>query len=355
MPFGTLMVGDLIRSSNQNILDFGQGDLYDYLTKVLLPTYEQQLAEELDLFSAPTTERIFGYGGASGVQMVETDESGRADVSKPTFGSNIGIPMRLYQTGVQWTRKWLENHTPEDMMGVVQDVLLADTQNLHKAIRRAFFLSSNYTFVDHLVDGYQLSVKRLANNDSFSYPPDPYGNAVAGSHNHYIARVSTLAATDVDAVINTVAEHYAHGQVRLYIPYGLDSTIRGFNSAGQFIGVTPTTQITADTVTYGQGSLDTGQLNNRLIGYWGNQAAQVWVKPWIPANYMLAFMTNYGDKVLRRRTRNDGGGNLRIVVESSVDPLQTKAWEREIGFAVRDRLASAVLYTGGTSFTDPVI
>jgi hypothetical protein len=66
-------------------------------------------------------------------------------------------------------------------------------------------------------------------------------------------------------------------------------------------------------------------------------------------------MTNYGNKVLCKRTRNDGGGNLRIVVESSTDPLQTKAWEREVGFAVCDRLGAAALYTGGTSWVDPVI
>jgi hypothetical protein len=355
MAFGTLMVGDLIRSSNQNILNFGQGDLYDYLTKILLPTYEQQLSDELDLFSMPTTERIMGYGGSSGMQMVETDESGRADVSKPVPGGNIGIPLRLYQVGVQWTRKWLENHTPEDMMGVVTDVILTDTQNLHKAVRNAFFLSTNYSWTDHLIDNYSLSVKRLANNDGFAYPPDPYGNAIAGSHNHYLARVSTLAASDVDAVVNTVAEHYIRGQVRLYIPFGLDATIRGFNAAGQFIAEVPTTQRTADTVTIGTGSLDTSQINNRRIGYWGNQGAEVWVKPWVPANYMLAFMTNYGNKVLCKRVRNDGGGNLRIVVESSTDPLQTKAWEREVGFGVCDRLGAAALYTGGTSWVDPVI
>jgi hypothetical protein len=307
MAYGTLMVGDLIRSSNQNILNFGQGDLYDYLTKILLPTYEQQLNEELDLFSAPTTERIMGYGGSSGMQMVETDESGRADVSKPVPGGNIGVPLRLYQIGV------------------------------------------------HLIDNYSLSVKRLANNDGFAYPPDPYGNAIAGTHNHYLARVSTLAASDIDAVINTVAEHYIRGQVRLYIPFGLDATIRAFNAAGQFIAVQPTTTRIADTVTIGTGELDTAQINNRRIGYWGNQGAEVWVKPWVPASYMLAFMTNYGNKVLCKRTRNDGGGNLRIVVESSTDPLQTKAWEREVGFAVCDRLASAALYVGGTSWVDPVI
>jgi hypothetical protein len=32
MPFGTLAVSDLVRSSNQNILDFGEQRLFDYIT-----------------------------------------------------------------------------------------------------------------------------------------------------------------------------------------------------------------------------------------------------------------------------------------------------------------------------------
>jgi hypothetical protein len=356
MAFGTLAVPDLIRTANANILDFGERRLYEYIGR-LVAAHNQITRDLLGTFVTYTTERIMGYGGSSGVQMVETNEWGRADVSKPTTGGNIGLPLRLYQTDVQWTKKWLQNHEPIELVAVMQDVLLVDTQNTQKALKTAIFGSSNYAFVDHLVDRYSLSVKALANADSFNLPPDPYGNTFNGAtHTHYLARAGgALAAADVDALIATVTEHFNRGRPVVYIPSGLEATVRGFNATGQFLALQPvTTNLGANAAIAVGSNLETAMTNNRRIGYWGNQAAEVWVKPWMPANYLLCMMQDAGTDVLGFRERQGGQGDLVLAVEDENYPLRARAWEREFGLAVVDRVSAAVSYAGGTSYVDPV-
>jgi hypothetical protein len=74
----------------------------------------------------------------------------------------------------------------------------------------------------------------------------------------------------------------------------------------------------------------------------------VWVKPWIPANYMLAIMVNNGTKLLGYRERGEGG--LHLAVEDEAYPLRCRTMEAEYGFGVIDRLTAAPLYVGGTSY-----
>jgi hypothetical protein len=298
MAYGTLMVGDLIRSSNQNILNFGQGDLYDYLTKILLPTYEQQLNEELDLFSRPRPSGSWATAGRPACRWWRpTRAAGPTCPSRSpaaTSASRSGSTRSASSgraSGSRTTR-------PRSMMAVVTDVILTDTQNFHKALKNAFFGSTNYAWIDHLIDGYSLSVKGWPTTTASPTRPTPTATPSRAPTTTTSPASRRWPPADIDAVINTVAEHYNRGQVRALHPLGLDATIRGVQRRrAVHRGAAVTTTRIATTVTIGTGELDTAQINNRRIGYWGNQGAEVWVKPWVPANYMLAFMTNYGNKV----------------------------------------------------------
>ena len=57
-------------------------------------------------------------------------------------------------------------------------------------------------------------------------------------------------------------------------------------------------------------------------------------------------------KVLAARERYAGSSNLQLVADDEVYPLRCQTSEREIGFAVQERTAAAVLYFGGTSYVD---
>lgn len=357
--YGTHVLSDLIRSDQnfQNVLDFGEDRLYEYIAP-LLAAHNEQLADEMAWLVAPTAERIVGYGGSSGVQMVETDEFGRADASQPTYGSNMGFPLRIYSVTLQWTKKWLQNHTVQEMVAAFEDMMMQDRIRRQTEVKRALFLSSNYSFADKLIDNYSLSVKRLANADGADLPPDPYGNTVDGdTHTHYLAKAgSTLAASDIDGLVTTIAEHFNRGSVSILINTAQESAVRAFSAAGQFVPVQPVSIVPSNDSVRARGpNLDTSQTNNRMIGYWGNQAAEVWVKPWIPASYMLGIMTGNGTKALAIRTRRPGSGGLVLVAQDEDYPLRAQTSEAEYGIAVRDRLTAAVLYTGGTVYADPSI
>ena len=353
MAWGTRAVPDLVRYGNQNVLDFGEKNLWDYIS-VLLAEHNQIVADEMGLLVNTTTERFLGYGGGTGVQFVRANEFGRADASKPTYGGKVGLPLWMNQATVQWTRKYLQNATVDEVMATFTDVRLNDSLMIQSDIKDALFNSSNRTVKDKLIDGADVEVKALANADSFSYPANPFGGAVDGStHTHYLARVSTLAASDINAVVDTVAEHDRQGRIRLLLNTGNVAAVRAFNGTGEFLGISPVEIQNGANVTIGAGTLDTGQQDDRRIGYWGSNAYEVWTKPWVPLNYMAAVRVGGPRKPLVWRERRVGSSALTLAVENEQFPLRADTWDREYGLAVHDRLAAAVLYIGGTSYVVP--
>jgi hypothetical protein len=348
MPFGTQGVADLIASSNQNIIQFGERDLFDYIA-LFNDSEEAKFRDSADYLIEPTKERIAGYGGSSGMVMVETDEWGRVDPSRPTPGGNIGFPLRYYQVGWQGNRRWLENHKPAEMMAIAEDAARQNVQFRKNAIANALLGASNYSYIDHLTDRYTLSVKRLANADGFALPPNPFGTVFDGAtHTHYLARVGTLAATDIDAVVNTVAEHWNTGRVTLLCNAADAPAIQALTG---FVPLTPIEVRMPNTSITAVGNLDSSQDNDRLVGYWGTtRAAPVWVKSWVPPAYVIAIQVGNGTKALAYRTPLNGSGALRIAAANEQFPLRADTMEAEYGFGVQDRLTAAVLYIGGTSY-----
>jgi hypothetical protein len=298
-----------------------------------------------------TTERLVGTGGVDTMQMDEMDEFGRADAQKITVGNALGFPLRKYGGAIQWTRSYFEEVTLIEFVAQVDAMLTADELNIQKQIKRAIFLSSNYSFTDKFKDRLSLPVKRLVNADSFPLPTGPNGEVfTASSHTHYVARVSTLAASDVSAIIANVTEHYASGMARLYINQAQEAAIRAMTS--NFTAYIDARIIPASTAQVARGELDMTNIYDRAIGIF--DAAEVWVKPWIPANYLLATLVG-PQKPLAWRTRRVGSGGFGLDYENESYPLRARQYGREFGIGVWNRTNGAVLYVGGTSYSDPTI
>ncbi|OWY59004.1 hypothetical protein B7486_76925, partial [cyanobacterium TDX16] len=111
-----------------------------------------------------------------------------------------------------------------------------------------------------------------------------------------------------------------------------------------FTGIQPMQLVPSiSSVSARTNDLETGQFFNRRIGFFGNQAAEVWVKPWIPAGYVLFFMKG-PRKPLAYRTRRGGTGNLIVAAEDETYPLRARTLEREFGVGVWERTNGAALY-----------
>jgi hypothetical protein len=91
-------------------------------------------------------------------------------------------------------------------------------------------------------------------------------------------------------------------------------------------------------------------MNNLAIGTFS--AAEVWVKPWAIANYVLVYDTQRPPLAFRTR---EGDLALQTAGEFDAFPLHTQFLESHYGFAVRNRLSAALLYFANGTYADPTI
>lgn len=306
-----------------------------------------------------TDVRLTTYGTGQRLEMVIADEYTRPDAQKvrPT-PTDIGFPLHSYQVSLQWTRKFLTVSTVADLAVAAQAVGEADARNVRRAIQRALFTpTNNLTYKDRLIDDATIPLRALYNADSAPIPEDEFGNTFDGStHTHYLARAGgSLAASDIEGLINTVTEHGVSGSVRLYINRAQEAAVVGFANF---------THLPLPLINQAPGSTDDTargaafqpfDVYNRLIGVW-NGAVEVYIKPWIPANYLVCVEIDPGKRVLRyRRRAATGNGELTLVAQDERYPLRAETSEREFGISVWGREQAAVLFAGDTTYAAPAI
>ncbi|MBK6317026.1 MAG: hypothetical protein IPF53_22745 [Blastocatellia bacterium] len=214
MAFGTLGVLDTLASSQQTIAQYGEDNAFSDIQRGL-EIHNRILEGSMMGLVERTTDRQRRYGGSSLMTMAKKDEFGRSDAQKVTAGSNVGFPLELFDVSVQWTKKFMQNATIAEL--AAQFIAAADGHRtrMQNELVRALMSPTNYTFTDHLVDHVELAVKRLVNADSAPIPVGPNGETfTASSHTHYLARVSTLAASDITGAVNTVIESTTRSESR---------------------------------------------------------------------------------------------------------------------------------------------
>jgi hypothetical protein len=351
MTTGTYDISSLLSVRHQVVPEFGM-DKVQTVLEADVAAHNQLTLDMVSNLAEPTTDLLRRYGESIDGEMVEVDEYGRSNTQRAAPGSTVGFPLRLFQFAIGWTRKWLETHTPADMATATQNAEKAHLRRVQREIRRALYLSSNFTFTDFLVDKVDLPVKRLLNADGMAIPNGPNGETFdAATHTHYLARAGgSLAASDVTGTINHVVEHGHGGAVKIAINKADETTWRALTG---FVAYPDPRLIYRATDTPGQ-TLDISRLDNRAIGIIG--AAELWVKPWAITNYAAVWDANAPEKPLafRQRTATSLQG-LRIAGEITTFPLQAQYMEAEFGFGVWNRSAAAILYYGDTTYADPTI
>lgn len=349
---GTHDVSDLLAANNQTVAEFGEDSIAEVLQRDL-DAHNQIVSDMLADLAVSTSDRQRISGTSVAGDMYETDEYGRAPTQKAAPGQTVGFPLRQFQYAIGWTRTYLKVATPADLAIGMQGAQKAHLRSLRREIQRALFLATNYTYSDHLIDNVELAVKRLVNADSALVPEGPNGEAFDGStHTHYNARVGALAASDVDALVTDVLEHGHGGRIKIVISTSNTTDITALSGFTPLMSpfVMPGSADARTAVT-----LDVTRADNRIIGYW-NGAYEVWTKPWGIPNYFLAYDASDGRKPLAMRERAQTGlRGLRIAAEIDLYPLRAQYMESEFGLGVWNRTNGAILYTGGTSWTDPAI
>ena len=350
MPYGTLAIPDTLASNRTLIALYGQDKAFEDIA-LYLQAHNEITSMMLGDLVEYSTDRLRRYGGVDQMEMIEGDEYSSAEAQKIAAGVNVGFPLKLFQSAVQWTRNYLKTHTVAEMAAQVQAGMTADLRRIQSEVKKAIFVpTNNLNYVDRLVDNSSritLPLRALVNADGSAIPADPYGNLFDGNvHTHYVG-TAALSAADVTALIGLVLEHYNVGEIKLYINLAQDAAVRAMPG---FVPYTDARIINATTLTVGAEKLDIMNPYNRAIGVFG--AAEVWVKPWLPSGYMFAFNPS-APKPLVFRTRDEGGGQFGIAAEYDSYPLQAENMEREFGVGVFERTNGACLDTQHATYQTP--
>jgi hypothetical protein len=348
--YGTLSISDLLAVNNTTIIDFGRQDVFAVIREYFAAV-NAMVNEQLDMFCDRTTERAVGLGGPAAMTAHYTDEFGVDDAQKLAGPSILGIPLRKHQISLQWTGMWMRKHTPAEMAAQAQAAAIADAQKVQSALRTAIFTPTNSNFTDRLVDNMTIPVKAFANADGFPIPPSPNGDVFnAATHSHYLGTTNAQPTPgDIAALLLNVTEHRASGKLYLFVSQATGSYIMANRVATytEFATAIFDEQIYATTITTARVPMNAINQANRMIGLY--QGAEVWVKPWVPAGVIWAFIDGPIKPLAMRVPADLGGdnGDFRPIFNDEDLPLQCEVMEREYGFAPRNRTAAAVLSFAG--------
>lgn len=301
-----------------------------------------------------TTDRQRIYGSSVSGEMQEVDEYGQAATQRSTQGSTVAFPLRKFQYPLGFTRRWLAMNTPADLAEVFLAAQKAHRRRVERQIKRAFFLKTNYTFQDHLVDNVDLGVKRLINADGAPIPNGPQDGEVfdGAVHDHYTAE-ATLSTGGVDILIDNVIEHSLGADIKIginrtdeadwraltgFVPYA-DSRLEVFRNS------------TSPDVPFVR--LDQSVTVNRAIGLYN--AAEVLVKSWVPATYAACWDNGWSKPLAFRQDQVATFQGLQMVAEETSHPLLAQYMEAFFGVGVWERTAMACLFFANATWVDPTI
>lgn len=346
---GTHTIDSLLEVEHQSVAEFGRSTVVAVIQQSI-QDHNMLTQNMVSALAEVTTDRQRIYGAGGNTDMIEVDEHGRGFTQEDHDSGETAYPLRKFLHPVGWTNDWEVNATPADMAQATQNAFKADAKNIRDRVKRAVFLSSNYTYTDRFRDKVSLSVKRLVNADGDPIPEGPNGTTFDGStHTHYNAENGLSNGGLTDSVVDLM-EHGHTNAVKMYLNLADESTVRGLSDFKEFVDLRLTQNTATNEPTQ---RLDRSRpLNDRAIGYFN--AAEVWIKPWVPQNYILITDEGENEKMLCFRNHHQAGmQGLRLAAEISDYPLNTETMEHYFGVGVWTRTNGVVHYFGGGSYVDP--
>lgn len=336
-------INDLKAVTYASAAEFG----IDTINKILsedLVQYNAMLVEQMSYLAQAVTVQSKTYGTSGTLDMTEVDEFSQAVSKKASVGETVSFPIHVYQSVLGFTEKWMQLHTPAELVERYLQLRRGDSERMLLEVRKAIFNDTNFTQTDPF-NGVSLAVKRLLNADSTKIPQFGGESFTAASHSHY--NVCSGSILDVAGVTEVLADVSEHGKTK-----GLALFVNQADVAN-LSGLSLYTALSSDLMVYGNSDSTVTKLNrsdtsNRMIGLWDNQY-EIWQKPaqMIPSGYVLAAATAEVEKVLGfRQLESPALQGLRIDAMYSNFPLIAQNAENIYGFGVWDRMAAAVVISG---------
>ena len=324
-------------------------------------TYLEQVNTDLDMalsiFVEGETEGYTErYKLPGGGRLRRRGPDGRYGAAKASGGWDVAFPLEDLGTELGGNDVELAYMTAGDMERHLSTVAIQNANTIRFEVLKALFNETNATFVDPLHGS--LTIRRLANTDTTSYPP-VLGSESEADDDHYLE--SGYAATAISdtnnpyiTIRNEIEEHFgaATGGENIVVFIHPDeepetSDLTDFHPVPDMnirTGVNTDVPINLPNVP--------GRILGRTNGCWVAE----W--RWIPTGYQLGIHAEVPAPLKKRVDPADTGlgRGLQLVVNEEIFPHQVAIYRHRLGFGVANRLNGVImeLGTGGT-YTIPTI
>lgn len=346
---GILTIDELRQVKYASAVKFGLDNINQVLSSDLAQ-YNGMVQEQMGYLAVSTTDQAKVWGSSASVGFIEMDEFGTPISKKNVVGSTVMFPIRVWGAALGWTEKFLQLHTPAELIERYDQIKRGHAENMLARIQKALFNNVNFDQVDPFT-GVTLNVKRLINADSSLIPQFGGTSFNGATHTHYLARTSTLANADIDGAISTVTEHGMTKGVKIFVNSANIAAVMALSKAKALDSSLMAYAGVSSTIA----KLDMSDTSNYLAGYWAG-LYEIHVKPsqMIPSGYILVCATEEVEKPLafRQLAQSELQG-LRIDAPMASHPLVAQNMEAIFDFGVFNRLSASVLYVGNTTWANP--
>lgn len=317
-----------------------------------LNNYATRITNEIDqatrLFvQTTTTDHSETYLLPAGGMMQTANEFTRPGAIKRTGEIDVAFPIEDGRDQIAATDIAIAYMTGAQLDAHVASVQTRYTNWKRHHMLRALLNGTNETFADQIRGS--LSIKRLANGDSQTYPP-VVGSSTEATENHYYGINNATISDSYNPfalIAADLAEHFGEGQKVAFINSAQEATVTGLTA---FYDTVP------QFVTLGSGvSFATANglsVPGRFIGAANGCAIFVW--DWIPSGYVFGLDINQPAPLKRRVDVPASLQGLRLVATQQEYPLTGSFWRAREGFGVANRLNGVAIHvTASTSYTTP--
>ena len=314
----------------------GQRAVYEAV-EVLVQRHTAELAAAAEIFiEEETTDHSETYYLPAGGMLQEATRLTRPAAVKPTGSLSVAYDLRDGRDQMAWDDVSLAYMTLNQVQAQLRTVLIRDQNWTRHHILKHLLNKTNATFVDEIRGS--LTVRRLANSDSTSYPP-VIGSSSEADDNHYL--VSGYTAANISDTNNPfvtlrdeVEEHFGAGDMVAFINNAQRAKVEALTN---FVPVSD---------RYIQEGASTPTVAGMPMGVPGSVLGRIddmWVVEWrwIPANYIFALDTMQPAPLKKRvdlPTNIAGRGALALVAEQEEFPLMSSFWRHREGYGVGNRL-----------------
>lgn len=352
--FGAIGLNDNDRVFNATV---GQEVIYAEAAKYVADQ-NAALDAVLSVFVEETTsdyKRRYKLPGGGRLQKQSFAPQSVPGNVKATGNWDVAFPIEDFGAAVADDRVSRAYMTASELSRHIDSVTIQNVNTVRFQLLQCLFNSTAGTFIDPLWGS--LTIQRLANGDSVTFPP-VIGSESEATDNHYLeSGYAASAISDTNdpyvTIVDELEEHFgtptAGSEIVVFVNNAQRAKTQALTEFNEVVDrfVQPGTQ----TATPNGGPSLPGR-------YLGRHNAGVFVQEWrwIPSGWMLAIHLGAPKPLIKRVDPADTGlpQGLTLVAEEMNNPFKSTYWSHRFGFGVGNRLNGVVMELGsGGTYTVP--